>query len=127
MIDFERLFEQSKKRLEIQLENKCIDDKILPYLSCDGQNVAIDDLVKTLRNYLLIGDGGSGKTSTFITYWSKLCKKNLSNSRIVPLYIKVSELENKEKYPKQTLIEYIKWNYIERETVSDPYEERSFL
>lgn len=127
MIDFERLFEQSKKRLEIQLDNKRIDDKILPHLSCDGQNIAIDDLVKTLRNYLLIGDGGSGKTSTFITYWSKLCKKNLSNSRIVPLYIKVSELENKEKYPKQTLIEYIKWNYNERETVSDPYEERSFF
>lgn len=74
MIDFERLFEQSKKRLEIQLENKRIDDKILPYLSCDGQNVAIDDLVKTLRNYLLIGDGGSGKTSTFITYWRPAMK-----------------------------------------------------
>ena len=125
MIDFERLFEQSKKRLEIQLNNKCIDEKILPYLSCNGQNISIDNLVKTFRNYLLIGDGGAGKTSTFITYWSKLCGKNLSNSKIVPLYIKASELENKEKYPKQTLIEYIKWNYSERETVSDPYVERS--
>lgn len=127
MINFEQLFEQSKRRLEIQLENKCIDEKILPYLSCQGQNIVIDDLVKTPRNYLLVGDGGSGKTSTFITYWSKLCKKKLGNSKIIPLYIKVSELENREKYPKQTLIEYIEWNYNKRGIVLNPYEERSIF
>ena len=77
MIDFERLFEQSKKRLEIQLNNKCIDEKILPYLSCNGQNISIDNLVKTFRNYLLIGDGGAGKTSTFITYWRPAMKSQV--------------------------------------------------
>ena len=59
MIDFERLFEQSKCKLEKQLENKVIDTKILPHLQCQGKDVVVDDLVKTNKSCFLIGDGGS--------------------------------------------------------------------
>ena len=120
MINFQRMFQRSKKYFERKIENKEIEQSILPVLIKEKKYVFIENLIDETAGYILIGEGGTGKTSLLLSYWEKMCGFNLENSSTIPIYIRVNELQNSMKYRNNTIIEYICRNYLECNEIENP-------
>lgn len=73
------------------------------------------------KHTVLIGEGGMGKTLSFIRWWQFFLE---DESAPIPIYISLNEYNTNKTEDKNYLIKYIAWNYLGIKPLDENTEQR---